>query len=260
MSCVQLTDTERTMLEEVAPVVRRLIAWKFTVAALDPDDLFQVAMVGLCSDVRRYDPSKGASWPTYAHIRAQGIIRDHLRDIRPGSRGNPQPWPLSLDEQFDNGDGTTATITDLFPVEDPAPADDRLHRLLQHLIDRLPDAQARAIRFYAGGYTLAEIGELEGVSESRICQRLTAARKTLAQWLPRATSPPSDGVLLVDRNLHQDERAAIREARRVRPGCEIVALRPRKVRNGRVVAPQGRPASDGSLGRPVWAVELRDAA
>lgn len=81
--------------------------------------------------------------------------------------------------------------------------------------------------------------------------------------LARPVAPASRrerGVLLIDRSVHPSRRDAIRAAGRVHPGCKVIELHKRKVRAGRVVSPQGRSAADGSLGRPVWAVEIETAA
>jgi hypothetical protein len=176
-------------------------------------------------------------------------MQDYLRQQRPGSRTSPQPEPLSLDAHHTNTDGDAwdDKLLNAFAVEDDHP------RLVLEDVARLPPRVARCAVLYAAGFTLREIGALDGVTESRISQLIGKARLG-------PPHRPASGVLLVDRTLHQGERDAIREARRVRPGAKVVSLAKRKVRQGRVVAPQGRPAGDGSLGRPVWAVELRDAA
>lgn len=244
-------------VEAMLPRVRALIGSKFAQvpAHIDRDDMLQEAMSALCKARHRYDPAKGASWPTYATNRAYGAIRDYLREQTPGKRGQTHLHPLSLDEQWDIDDGYTA-ITDFFAVDDPEPTDHAHLRILQAAIDKLPHAEARAVRFYAGGYTMAEIAELEFVTESRISQRITAARQRLTKILPAMTAPPRRGTLLVDRTAHPDKQAAILAANDVHPGCTIVSLAKRKVRDGRVCSTQGRAKANGSLGRPVWAVEI----
>jgi RNA polymerase sigma factor (sigma-70 family) len=145
------------------------------------DDLFQVAMEAVCRAAPRYDETR-ASFPTFAGHRADGAIRDYLRRERPGTRHNPQPYPLSLDEPLPHADGSgeIVTVADLFPVEDPEPADDRLAQQLFAAVDRLPGPRGRIMRLYAeAGLTQAEIGELEGVTESRVNQQLKAARAQL---------------------------------------------------------------------------------
>lgn len=43
------------------------------------DDLIQVGMIGLLEAARNYDPSKGASFETYAGIRIKGHMLDEVR-------------------------------------------------------------------------------------------------------------------------------------------------------------------------------------
>lgn len=46
---------------------------------LQLDDLIQAGMIGLLEAARHYDPSKGASFETYAGIRIKGNILDEVR-------------------------------------------------------------------------------------------------------------------------------------------------------------------------------------
>jgi RNA polymerase sigma factor (sigma-70 family) len=169
-------------IEQVAPMIRRMLGARFEGKGhVEVDDLYQEAMLQVCKSAHRWEPARGA-FSTFAGHRALGAALDYLRKERPGSRGRPALFPLSLDEQWIDGseDGEPATIADFIPVDDPKPVDDRWLARLYAEVDKLPERQARIVRFYAeGDMTLREIADLEGVTESRISQLLTVARQTL---------------------------------------------------------------------------------
>jgi len=48
---------------------------------LDPDDLSSAGIIGIMDALDRYDPSRGASFKTYASFRIQGAILDELRSM-----------------------------------------------------------------------------------------------------------------------------------------------------------------------------------
>jgi len=73
--------TLKEAVEQYEILVRR-IAYNFK-TKLPPsiliEDLIQSGMIGLIEAYKRYDPSQGASFETYAGIRIRGAIMDELR-------------------------------------------------------------------------------------------------------------------------------------------------------------------------------------
>lgn len=67
-------------------------------------------------------------------------------------------------------------------------------------------------------------------------------------------APWVGGKLYLCRDRYEREEA-VTEALRRFPQAAIVSIRPRKVRDGRVVSPQGR-AKSGDLGKPIWELVL----
>jgi len=73
----------RELVERNIPLVEHIVS---RLAAglprsVDRDDLVQVAMVGLIEAARRYDPSRGIAFSTYAGRRIEGAIIDALRSM-----------------------------------------------------------------------------------------------------------------------------------------------------------------------------------
>ncbi len=54
---------------------------------VDREDLISAGMIGLIKAVDRYDPNRGASFPTYATTLMRGSILDELRRMDPAPRG-----------------------------------------------------------------------------------------------------------------------------------------------------------------------------
>jgi RNA polymerase sigma factor for flagellar operon FliA len=74
-------DEIEDFVAECAPLVKR-IAHHLIVrlpAAVQVDDLIQAGMVGLLEAARRYDPSQGAAFPTFAERRIRGAMLDEIR-------------------------------------------------------------------------------------------------------------------------------------------------------------------------------------
>lgn len=91
----------------------------------------------------------------------------------------------------DDGSGTTVGDTISDGAFDPAAAFevDEMKRLLADAINRMSDRERLVLTlYYYEGLTLAEIGDVLGVTESRICQIHT---KAILQLRSRLAEPPS---------------------------------------------------------------------
>lgn len=78
----QLTFTSsHELLEQYSPLVKRIAQHLLLrlPSSVVLDDLVQAGMIGLLEAAKRFDPSKGASFETYAGIRIRGAIIDEVR-------------------------------------------------------------------------------------------------------------------------------------------------------------------------------------
>ncbi|MEE9452732.1 MAG: sigma-70 family RNA polymerase sigma factor, partial [Gammaproteobacteria bacterium] len=73
--------TEASFVDRYTPLVKRIAYHLLSHLPkfIQLDDLFQAGMLGLLEAARNYDPSKGASFPTYASIRVRGAMLDEVR-------------------------------------------------------------------------------------------------------------------------------------------------------------------------------------
>ncbi|WP_250657675.1 RNA polymerase sigma factor FliA [Alkalimarinus coralli] len=70
-----------SLVRQHAPLVKR-IAYHLMArlpASVQVDDLIQSGMMGLLEASKKYEPSKGASFETYAGIRIRGAMMDEIR-------------------------------------------------------------------------------------------------------------------------------------------------------------------------------------
>lgn len=68
-------------LSLVGFVVRKIVGYGNPPEPLEYSDLMQLGMLGLMDAVKRYDPSRGVQFQTYALYRIRGTIQDELRKL-----------------------------------------------------------------------------------------------------------------------------------------------------------------------------------
>lgn len=223
-------DTDQLVTDH-APLINR-IAYHL-VCRLPPsvqvDDLLQAGIIGLLEAARKYDPSQGASFQTYAGIRIRGAMLDELRktDWVPRSvhRKTRQlanaiqeiecreqrsardaevahEMDLGVDDYYrllrEVSVGRVLAIEDIFSVGEEhngagsSPYDEleraRFREALAETIDRLPKKERLVMAlYYDEELNLREIGEVLGVTESRVCQihsqALIRLRARIQDWV-----------------------------------------------------------------------------
>ncbi|MBN3563531.1 RNA polymerase sigma factor FliA [Aliamphritea spongicola] len=223
------------LIEQYAPLVKRIAHHLLArlPANVVLDDLIQAGMVGLLEAGKKYDPTKGASFETYAGIRIRGSIIDEVRrgDWTPrsvhrnGRRVSEAIQAIESRTGRDAQDGEVAaelniTITEyhallkdsaesrLFsfekligPQEDGpgeniaaenlSPEDEHEElgfvQAIATAIEGLPEREKLVLSlYYDEEMNLKEIGQILGVSESRVSQIHSQAalrlRSRLRDW------------------------------------------------------------------------------
>lgn len=185
-------------------------------STIDIDDLMQAGMIGLLEASRNFDPTRGASFDTYAGIRIRGSMLDEVRrndwtprsvhqksrqvseamraiEYEKGRAAEPKEIArrlgISLEDyhaivrdtagcrlfSLEETEGEFGRAADV-PVSDTATPDQALAKSqfrtnLTSAIGRLPDREQLVLSlYYEQELNLKEIGEVLGVSESRVCQ------------------------------------------------------------------------------------------
>lgn len=179
-------------------IVRRYS--RFVGGILEHEDLFQSGWLGLHEAAKRFQPELGFQFSTYANwwIR-QGVrraIMNERRTIRIPVHAQEKAYHegtmlaldlRSLDAPMRPSEPDSASLGDLLRSDDDperSVGDEELAQRIGVAIDALPAPNRRAIRGrFWGDYTLAELGDDEGLSRERIRQRERDAKWMLERPL-----------------------------------------------------------------------------
>lgn len=195
---------------------------------LQIEDLIQSGLLGLLEAVRLYDPSKGASFETYASIRIRGHILDEVRryDWLPRSVHRQTRMISEATKKIEHESGREAKAEEVAAAlnidletyymmkkqgvacqmqsfEEEGSAENYLEvgfssilpphiqfnqnelmKRLEEALRRLPERERLVLSlYYYQDVNLKEIGEMIGVSESRVCQIHSQATQRLKGFL-----------------------------------------------------------------------------
>lgn len=155
-------------------------------------DMRSAALEGLTRAAAMYDPAKGFKFATYAGHRIRGAIADEKRRLLTGRNGrkNRAKNERSLEglaERVSKWGDTQVTVDELACMVDRNSDPQQVAEPAQdvdaawELVDRLdPKERSLAHLYYEEGLTMAELARRYGVTEARICQRLTKIKEHLA--------------------------------------------------------------------------------
>ncbi len=181
--------------EKVKKEARKLK--RFAPRVLDEDDLISAGFIGLLDASRKFDPSKGASFSTYAHIRIRGAIMDELRKMDWASR----PERERIKKSRENGDDTRPLEVHFLSLENVPgcevwesqgtleSAEESLEKkelgdIVFEAIRSLPPMEKIVLAlYYYHDLTLKEIGNMLGIGESRVSQIRSSAIKNMRKAL-----------------------------------------------------------------------------
>lgn len=158
------------------------VAARWRIQGMEPDDIVQVAILGLIHAADRWRPDGGASFAVYAWHCISGFLRRAARDsplVRRPSRGVPVEQPVTVSESEIDGDPWPATA----PVE----WDDTYDRLCECIEDALPHREASiAAMYWTTPMTLRQVGKRYGLTPERVRQIVRCAReRVVARWEER---------------------------------------------------------------------------
>lgn len=166
-------NTIQKLVEQYIPLANKLAYQrkKNLPKFIDIEELKSAAYLGLVEAASRYNPELGIEFTTFSYPRIRGAILDYLRQ---------QDWKndgpmLSLDMPSDeNG----CTLRDTIEAKPEGNTDECFE-----IISLKFDDQAKAVlrHYFIDEYSMKEVGEKFGVSESRISQLIKQYKMNIQQ-------------------------------------------------------------------------------
>ena len=175
-------DAWAALVEHYVPFVKYLATQlRPQVSRFAGAELQSLGVIGLLDALEKFDPAMGNRFETYAVTRIRGAMRDGVRRMERLPRGDRNrsnaivQKVTAVDFQTARTRGGTK-VQDLLADPDACSALDVLelqadHEELRAAVDALPERERLVIRhYYFDGYFLKKIGEVLGITESRVCQ------------------------------------------------------------------------------------------
>lgn len=188
MNAARNLDAPRIIshLPRIKALARRLAAR--TGGHVEAEELYGAGTVGLINAAARFDEGRGVPFEAFVQARVQGAMLDLMRAGDPLSRA-----------ERSRARGTAPRLS-VVPFEDaaeevPSPSDTPLELAeraqllakLRQAIERLhPREQLVLSLYYERDLTYREIGQVLGVSESRVCQVVRGIQGRLKEGLDAA--------------------------------------------------------------------------
>lgn len=173
-----MCDTANQLVEKYVPLARKMAYQKKRVLPnfIDVEDLESAAFLGLVEAANRFKEDRGVAFSTFAYPRIFGAIHDWLREQGWGKRGEPLKI-ISLDFKSDENNDC---LKDTIAIKERSNHEEMIEVVAYEL-----DKQATDIlRYYfVYEFSMKEIGEKFGVSESRISQLIKQYKERIkSDW------------------------------------------------------------------------------
>jgi len=164
------------------------------------DDLVQAGSIGLLIAAKKFDPTFGTKFSTYASWWILNSIHRHIEAEVAAHKGcsakdarrhnTPQASILSLDYEFEGlHDPNTETLHDIVADDSATSVDDaaaasELRRVLEREMSAFPERTQKIMRRrFVDDLTLEEIGDEVGLTRERVRQIVYETLKTLRKRL-----------------------------------------------------------------------------
>lgn len=191
-------NTDKLVTDNIGYVVT--MAKQYAGRGVDMDDLISEGNMAMVDASRKFDPSKGKRFVSYAapfirHAMEQAIEQQAGLYRVPRSEANrdtkKRKMPVSVDQPIPIGSNTGFNLLSVLVNRNVKQADlnledeettDKLNRALSVLDDREREVVTRYFGLGSASFTMAEIGEAMGLKRERVRQiRNKAIRKLRKQ-------------------------------------------------------------------------------
>ncbi len=180
-------EAEEALVRRYTRLVR-ICARPLFLAGGDSEDLIQEGMLGLLKAVRSYDPSRDASFYTFAEICIRSRLHSAIRVAR-GGKHTPLNDCISIEAPLFEGHNSFHSREE--SLEDGVIHREELKERLYLLRDQLSNLESLVLSHYLEGRTCREIALIVGRSPKSIDNGVQRIRKKLAQQVQSGVSSES---------------------------------------------------------------------
>ena len=183
----KLRDGDRRIMDYIMDKYKSMVRKKARAMYLlggETEDLIQEGMVGLLAAIREYDPSKAASFRTYAEVciknRLLSVIKAAARD-----KHTPLNNSVSFETPLFCGNGDRyayrASVQHLEDPEEIFLSREAFRERMEALMGQLSGFEANVLRLYLTGLSYSEIAAEVKKSPKSVDNAVQRIRRKLAQ-------------------------------------------------------------------------------
>ncbi|GED34014.1 sigma-70 family RNA polymerase sigma factor [Brevibacillus centrosporus] len=165
-----LNNDVDALVRNTLPFVHHILKNYYPPAGFDYDDLYQVGCIGLVKAAKKFDPSFGIKFTTYAGHFIENELRRMIRTQKAVKRSGDV---FSMDGTGDEEEGSLA---DLLANFDSVEEEVEAKLLFSELMRQDPDITMLALQ----GYTQKEIGSKLGISQVHVSRKIRKLKNATA--------------------------------------------------------------------------------
>ena len=171
-------NTMQELVEQYVPYANKLACQKKKTLPnfIDLDEIKSAAYMGLVEAATRYKPEMGVKFTTFSYTRIFGAIHDYLREQGWMKKDGEYQTMQNLDYQIADSDGKKCTIMDSIAAK----CEDTTEECFEVVTLKLDDQAKKILRtYFIEEYSMKEVGDQIGVSESRVCQLIKQYKSSM---------------------------------------------------------------------------------
>lgn len=159
----------------------------YFIAGGDLEDIIQEGMIGLYKAIKNYNPSKEASFKTFAVLCIKHQIQSAIKSST-ANKNKPLASAVSFQDFAEDSNGNGFEFLPVELIFDESPEDEAINReeyvsLKKKIKDILSPLEYKVLNYYIKGYTYKEISTTLGVSEKSIDNSLSRIKTKLKSKL-----------------------------------------------------------------------------
>lgn len=155
----------------------------YFIAGGDLEDIIQEGMIGLYKAIKNYNPSKEASFKTFAVLCIKHQIQSAIKSST-ANKNKPLSSAVSFQDFAEDSNGNSFEFLPVELIFDESPEDEAINKeeyvsLKKKIKDILSPLEYKVLNYYIKGYTYKEISITLGVTEKSIDNSLSRIKTKL---------------------------------------------------------------------------------